>query len=84
MFKVCKNSEKSTAEATVGSAAFCVPTPDMMEQSLLLWRVRKELLRLKKAGDRQAVQAMLEVVGPVLDLQQKARKAREQAAIKKV
>jgi len=55
-----------------------VATPLMMEQSVLLWRVRKELARLQRMGDWQAYHDMLAVVAPVLGQQGSAQKAREE------
>jgi|GEM_PF-6501629 len=54
-----------------------VPTPSMLEDSVLLFRVRKELSRLKRIGDKAAYQAAWDVVAPLLGEQDKAIKARE-------
>jgi|GEM_PF-6033992 len=49
----------------------------MLEDSVLLRRTRKELSRLKRIGDKEAYQAALEVVAPLLREQDNARALRK-------
>jgi len=74
------NAATAGAEPQVPDKNLTVAAPSMIEQSLLLWRVRKELARLQRIGDWQAYQDMLAVVAPVLDERQGAPKASEVSA----
>jgi len=78
MSQTSRNSK--TAKAAGQQAETPAATPWLMEQSLLLWRVRKELARLQRIGDWQAYQDMLAVVAPVLDEHEGAQKAHEASA----
>jgi len=71
------NPAVSGAQIQKPSSAPTMATPAMMEQSVLLWRVRRELARLQRIGDWQAYQEMLAVVAPVLGEQEGAQKAHE-------
>jgi len=83
MSQTSRNAQSAKAagqQAETPRLATPVATPWGMEQSVLLWRVRKELARLQRIGDWQAYQDMLAVVAPVLDEQQGTQKASEASA----
>jgi len=78
MSQTSRNTQ--TTKTTGQQAEMPVVTPWGMEQSVLLWRVRRELARLQRIGDWQAYQDMLAVVAPVLDEHEGAQKANEASA----
>jgi len=71
------NAATAGAEPQVPDKTRTVAAPSMIEQSLLLWRVRRELARLQRIGDWQAYQDMLAVVAPVLNEHEGTPKAHE-------
>jgi|GEM_PF-2227194 len=71
------NAATAGAEPQVPDKNLTVAAPSMIEQSVLLWRVRRELARLQRIGDWQAYQDMLAVVAPVLDEHEGAQQAHE-------
>jgi len=80
MSQTSRNPQTAKAtgqQAETPQTATPVATPWGMEQSVLLWRVRRELARLQRIGDWQAYQEMLDVVAPVLGEQDGVPKAHE-------